>query len=514
MIQRILRRAVLACFLFTWFPSSGEADVKKPNIILFFIDDMGVMDTSVPFLTDAEGEPKRYPLNDFYRTPNMERLAEMGVRFNNFYAMSVCSPSRVSLLTGQNPAFHRTTNWIRFDQNNAGPLGPPEWNWRGMKSDDVSLQGLLREHGYRTIHIGKGHLGPLGSEGADPANLGFDINIAGSAYGMPGSYRGEDRFGAISGGWPAPVPDLENYHDQDIWLTEALTLEAKEQLTKAVEGERPFFLHFSHYAVHDPFESDPRFAAHYIASGKSADVQAFATLIEGMDKSLGDTLDHLEKLGVAEDTLLIFLGDNGSDAPIGGPHEVAASAPLRGMKGSHYEGGVRTAFIAAWAQPNPDHSLQQRLPIAAGAIQSQVASIEDIFPTLLNLVDVAWPDDHVVEGYPLDTLLAGEADSSRPEQFLMHYPHGPHRSDYWSSWRDGDWKVIYHYVPTEEMAQPYELFNLAEDPAEQHNLASDRPEKLRQMMRGLIDALERRDALYPISKTDGEEMRPKMPAGG
>src|SRR5688572_10846247 len=96
------------------------AAAAAPNIVVFLVDDMGVMDTSLPFLTDASGRPQKHPLNEFYRTPNMERLAARGVRFNNFYSMSVCSPTRVSLMTGQNAVRHRTTNWINPDKNNAG----------------------------------------------------------------------------------------------------------------------------------------------------------------------------------------------------------------------------------------------------------------------------------------------------------------------------------------------------------------------------------------------------------
>lgn len=105
---------------------SAVAAPAQPNIIVFLVDDMGVMDTSVPFLTDDDGQPKRYPLNDYYRTPNMERLAARGIRFNNFYAMSVCSPTRISIMTGQNAARHHTTNWINPDNNNRGPYGPPD----------------------------------------------------------------------------------------------------------------------------------------------------------------------------------------------------------------------------------------------------------------------------------------------------------------------------------------------------------------------------------------------------
>src|SRR5258705_10189208 len=136
------------------------------------------------------------------------------------------------------------------------------------------------------------------------------------------------------------------------------------------------------YAVHAPFNSDPRFAANYKQSGKPANAQAFATLIEGMDKSLGDVLDHLDALNIAENTLIFFLGDNGSDAPLGHQHEVACAAPLRGKKGSHYEGGVRVPFIAAWAKPNADNAVQKRLPISVGAIQSQQAAVYDMLPTI------------------------------------------------------------------------------------------------------------------------------------
>ncbi len=160
------------------------------------VDDMGMMDTSVPFLTDEKGGPKRYPLNDYYRTPNMERLAARGIRFNNFYAMSVCSPTRISIMTGQNAARHRTTNWINPDKDNAGPHGPSNWNWHGLRRYQVTLARLLQSNGYRTIHVGKGHFGPRESEGADPRNLGFDKNVGGASIGAPGSYYAKEKFGA------------------------------------------------------------------------------------------------------------------------------------------------------------------------------------------------------------------------------------------------------------------------------------------------------------------------------
>lgn len=489
-----------------------------PNIVIMLVDDMGVMDTSLPFLTDENGKPKRYPLNDYYRTPNMERLAARGIRFNNFCAMSVCSPTRISIMTGQNAARHHTTNWINPDNDNAGPQGPPDWNWKGLKKGDVTLAGQLAANGYRTIHVGKGHFGPRALEGAEPLNLGFDINVAGASIGAPGSYYGAQNFDrqakgkAKAGRGSSAVPGLEKYHGQDIFLTEALTLEAKAHLSDAVKAEKPFFLYFAQYAVHGPFNSDPRFADHYKDSGKPEQAQAFATLIEGMDKSLGDVMDHLDTLGVAENTLIFFLGDNGSDAPLGHEHAVACAAPLRGKKGSHYEGGMRVPFIAAWAKPDATNPHQQRLPIAVNAVQSQQAAVQDLFPTLLHLTGKAAPQDHLVDGFKLDTLLTGKPDAGRPEAFLMNYPHSPHRSVYFTSYRQGDWKVVYHYIPSEASENShYQLYNLKRDPFEQTNLAATETAELKRMMQGLITAMEKTNAQYPVEKDSAKPMKPKLP---
>ncbi len=484
----------------------------RPNIVVFLVDDMGIMDTSVPFLTDAAGRPQKYPLNEYYRTPAMERLAARGIRFNQFNAMSVCSPTRVSIMTGQNAARHRVTNWINPDQNNRGPAGPAEWNWAGLKPGDVTLPAILRTAGYRTLHVGKAHFAPRNTPGEDPAQLGFDRNIAGASFGAPGSYYANQDYGHKGKRTQHAVPGLAKYHGSDTFLTEALTLETKALLDEAAAAKQPFFLHFAHYAVHAPFESDPRFAANYRNSGKPANAQAFATLVEGMDKSLGDLLDHLEKLGLAENTLIFFLGDNGSDAPLGHEHAVACAAPLRGRKGSHYEGGMRVPFIAAWAKPASGNRLQQRLPIPAGAVQSQLASVPDLFPTILAATGTKAPAGHSVDGAPLQTLLAGRADPRHPQAFLMHYPHAPHRSDYWTSYRDGTWKVIYHYFPSKASEDSHwQLFNLARDPFEQENLATREPAELKRMMAGMIGALEAHGAVYPVDPATKAPLRPKQP---
>ncbi len=511
--------ARLYCSLLLALVVANQGLCKQPNIVVFLVDDMGMMDTSVPFLTDSDGQPKRYPLNNYYRTPSMQRLAAQGVRLNQFYAMSVCSPTRISIMTGQNAARHRATNWINPKTNNAGPFGAPDWNWAGLRPDNITLPRLLRETGYRTIHVGKAHFGPEEHPGEEPLNLGFDINVGGAAFGAPGSYYGEKSYGHGTKRSHHAVPHLDAYHGSDTFLTEALTIEANKQVTASVQSGTPFYLYFAHYAVHAPFDSDPRFAEHYKDSGKPANAQAFATLIEGMDKSLGDLMDHLDELGIAEDTLILFLGDNGSDAPLGHQHAVACAAPLRGKKGAHYEGGMRVPFIAAWARPNATNPIQSSVKIPHGKIVSQVASVEDLFPTLLEITGTKLPQNHIVDGHQLQKLLEGKVDEERPQQFLMHYPHGPHRSNYFTTWRNGDWKVIYHAIPGDKAkggnsqsgGKHYQLFNLRTDPFESADLAEKEPQKLRAMMAELVEQLKEHEAVYPVN-ADGERVEPVVPA--
>ena len=510
--HEVLRLALTLSVATGTLPAAAQTAARPsapppPNIVVFLVDDMGVMDTSVPFLTGEGGRPVRYPLNDYYRTPNMERLAARGIRFSTFMAMSVCSPTRISIMTGQNAARHRTTNWIDPAANNRDAQGPPDWNWRGLTKTNVTLPSVLRAAGYRTIHVGKAHFGPNDSEGADPLNLGFDVNVGGRAIGHPGSYFGRDAYGK---GGPQAVPHLERYHGTETFLTDALTSEAEGRVAEAVAERRPFYLNMAHYAVHAPFQSDPRYAPHYAASGKPAPAQAFATLIEGMDASLGRLLDHLDRLGVSGNTLVVFLGDNGSDAPLGHQHAVASAAPLRGKKGSHYEGGMRVPFIAAWARPDPANPHQRRLPIAVGAVQGQIASVCDLFPTILAAAGVAAPGGHVVDGTSLDVLLAGRHDSARPDEFLMHFPH-EHRTNYFTTFRRGDWKVIYHYIPSDVSGgSHYQLFNLARDPFESTDVAAADPARLSEMMAALKGALERYGAVYPIG-ADGRALTPVLP---
>jgi arylsulfatase A-like enzyme len=399
---------------------------QKPNIILFLVDDMGLMDTSVPMLADKEGKTQKHSLNDWYRTPNMERLAKQGVRFSQFYAQSVCSPTRASLMTGQNSARHRVTQFISPENKNAGP---EDWKWEGLTSKDTTLPSVLRSNGYHTIFAGKAHFAPIGYEGEDPTKLGFDINIAGCSFGAPGSYFGEDGYGNLDPKRKKrAVPGLEKYHKTDTFLSEAITLEAKEAVTRSIQKEKPFFLYMSHYAVHSPFQSDPRFIKNYENSKKPRSAKSFATLIEGIDKSLGDLMDHVADKGVAENTLILFVGDNGSDGPLGDTYGYFSSAPLRGKKGTCYEGGMRVPFIASWAKAAKNNPFK----IARNHLHhEQIGTVMDIYSTIVDASNSSSPAKHPVDGVSLLPQLSGKNNKERPDHFMCHFPHS-HRSSYFT----------------------------------------------------------------------------------
>ena len=265
----------------------------------------------------------------------------------------------------------------------------------------------------------------------------------------------------------------------------------------------------AHYAVHAPFETDERFIGHYQNSDKPQQAKAFATLIEGMDTSLGDLLDKLEEAGVAENTLVIFLGDNGGDAPLGGAADYGSSAPLKGKKGSEYEGGVRVPFIAAWAKPDASNKFQKAYPIAQGCMQTQMGTVMDLYPTILSVAGVKAPKGHVLDGSDLKKLLAGKVDKKHRDDFLMHFPH-QHRGSYFTTYRKGDWKLIYYYNPETDGKPTYKLFNLAEDPFEKNDLAQTERKKVRELCQQMIERLEQEKALYPIDK-ENKTLYPVVP---
>ena len=477
---------------------------KRPNILLFLVDDMGWQDTSVPFWNQKTTN------NETYETPNMERLARKGMKFTQAYANSISSPSRVSLFTGMNSACHRVTNWTlernrSTDAQNEN-LTYPQWNVNGFCQQDkierctyaTSLAQVLKDNGYYTIHCGKAHFAARTTPGENPLNMGFDININGGAAGAPGSYLGVNNFGNACEGRRTSVfavPGLEAYYGKDIFLTEALTLEAIKALDKVKQEDKPFFLYMSHYAIHGPIEKDRRFYEKYKKKGLSDTDAGYAALLEGMDKSLGDLMDYLESNKLMDNTIILFMSDNGGMAIefYGLNPLYMQNAPLSSGKGAAHEGGIREPMIVYWPEVT-----------APGSECDKYLIIEDFFPTILEMAQIKrYHTVQHIDGVSFVPLLKGSGDSSKKRSLYWNFPNG------WGkpgpgfgascTIRKGDWKLIYYYG-----TQKKELFNIAEDISEKQNLVDEYPDMVRKLSKELSVYLRQKKAQRPSFKDSGE----------
>ena len=462
------------------------AAADRPNVLVFLVDDMGWQDISVPFHHDSAGKPVVSDLNRRYRTPNMEKLAAQGMKFTRAYAHPVCTPSRITLMTGKNAARHHVTNWTspagtETSDNDVKHLRSPDgWGKTGISPREKALPALLKQAGYRTIHCGKAHFGSKSAFGQYPPALGFDINIAGNEIGHPASYLAKQDFGKGSN----HVTGLEKWHGKDGFLTDILTQELGDAIKASVKEKKPFFAYMAHYAVHTPFMEDPRFTTNYPDLPPAQ--RAYATLIEGMDRSLGDLLAKLDALGVAENTLVLFLSDNGGDAPIPNQNDkpiVSGNAPLRGKKGMRYEGGVRVPMIAAWAKPGDGNAF----PIAKASRTDDLVALADVFPTILDVTGT--PDAKPCDGHDLLPYLKGDTTYHRPQWLVTHFPHG-HNNDHFSILHDGQWKLIRNWADGAS-----ELYDLANDLSESKNLAAEQPERTKAMAAELDRRLDEYGAL-------------------
>jgi len=464
-----------------------KVPASSPNIIVFLVDDMGVTDTSVPFIYDGGGNPVTYNLNHFYVTPNMETLASMGMKFTQAYATPACTSTRVSLMTGFNTLRHGVCMQVNptgvIAPNAVSPFTtthstPNDWKRTGMNATDAatSMPKVLSDAGYRSIFSGKGHFGSSGSFAADPLAVGFDVNRGGSHRGAPLSYTGN---------YGNDLPNLDDYEDTDTFLTDALTQALNEEIEAAVNDGVPFFAYMSHYAVHTPFTTDPNATGDY-ASGVSSKHRSFATMIEGMDQSLGDILTKLDELGIAENTLIIFLGDNGSDSPAATQDGFASGSfsdfPLRGKKGTEWEGGMRVPMLVCWAKRDATNTFQAALPIAAGSREDDIVTVWDIFPTVLGVTGVAAP--HALDGYDLSPYLQGTPGTHRPQEMLMYWPND-HNEDYFVISRDENWKLIYRFA-----TDRFELYDLDADPTEASDVAAANPDRVMRMARRMAQMFD------------------------
>ncbi|MGL5893667.1 MAG: sulfatase [Bacteroidales bacterium] len=452
---------------------------QRPNIILFMVDDQGWQDTSHPFWSEKTA------LNEIYRTPSMERLAAKGVTFTAAYASAVSSPTRTSLMTGMNPSAHRVTTWTRekdspTDSRENSTLIFPEWNYNALQPigsginnslEALPFTSILQSAGYKTIHCGKAHWGASGTPGSNPLNLSFDVNIAGYEAGSPASYLASENFGYDENRKATSrfiIPGLEKYWGSELFLTEILTIEAKMAIDSALTQGNPFYLYMSHYAIHTPLDKDDRFYDSYVERGLDDRQARYASLIEGMDKSLGDLMDHLEQREIAENTVIIFMSDNGGlslRARSGVPN--THNLPLNSGKGSAYEGGVRVPMIAYMPNVSP-----------MGERCSTPVSIIDFFPSILDIASVeVYETPQRVDGISLLPLIKNP--EVRPREFdralIWHYPNrwvdmaSPKGNGYgvYSAIQKDGWKLIHYYDHNIT-----ELFNLNDDIGERLELSN------------------------------------------
>ena len=442
--------------LFVCFAHSSFA-ASQPNIVLFLIDDLGWKDVG------CYG-------SDYYKTPNIDRLAAQGVRFTNGYAAcAVCSPTRAAILTGKYPARLMLTEWLPSGRWNPKAKLRSGRFLRALPLEEITLAEALRKGGYRTLHIGKWHLG--GPPFSLPVQHGFDVNVGGSEHGAPGHY-----FYPYMGNWKIPTTNervkkitLPNGKEGE-YLTDRLTSEALALIEQ--DHEKPFFLHFSHYAVHTPFQAKDNITKKYekIPEAKRQGKPIYAAMVQSVDESVGRVMDALKKLKKLDNTLVIFTSDNGGFA------KATNHAPLRGNKGSYYEGGIRVPFIIRWSG------------VAKAGHVSDVPVISmDLYPTCLTAAGLPPHPAQHRDGLDLLPLVNGSGTLKR-DALHWHYPHyNSHPSSVPSSvLRKVNWKLIETFDP-----EGVELYHLGRDLSETTNLAARESAKLKELRRELNDWRER-----------------------
>ena len=423
----------------------------RPNIVLFLIDDLGWKDLG------CYG-------SSYYKTPNIDRLAMEGVRFTDGYAASaVCSPTRAAILTGKYPARLMLTEWLPSGRWSPQAKLRSGRFLRALPLEEITLAEAMRKGGYRTLHVGKWHLG--GHPFSLPAQHGFDVNIGGDEHGAPGHY-----FYPYTGRWKIPTT---NERVQKItlpdgkegeYLTDRLTSEALALIDEY--HKKPFFLHFSHYAVHTPFQAKEKITKKYekIPETKRQGNPIYAAMVQSVDESVGRVMNALKKFNKLENTLVIFTSDNGGFA------KATNHAPLRGNKGAYYEGGIRVPFIIHWPGA-----------AKAGHVSDVPVISMDLYPTCLAAAGLPLHPAQHRDGLDLLPLIKG-ADTLERDVLHWHYPHyNSHPSSMPSSvLRKGDWKLIETFDP-----EGVELYHLGRDLSETTNLATREPIKLKELRREL-----------------------------
>ena len=452
----------LLIFVLYLIESSCSETNEKPNIILFFVDDLGWTDLG------CYG-------SDLYETPNIDQLASEGVRFTNAYsACTVCSPSRAAIMTGKYPARLKLTDWIQGHKRPKVKLQVPDWQMY-LDTAEITIADALKKAGYVTANFGKWHLGD--DPRYWPENQGFDLNIGGYRWGAPGSYfypyHGERRD-------KMHPPNLEDGKEGE-YLTDRLTDEALKFIGQ--QKTKPFFIYFPHYAVHTPIQAHDSITQYYeqkVTENHRHQNTAYAAMIHSTDHSLGRIRQKLNDLGIEDKTAIFFTSDNGGLEL----RNITDNGAIRAGKGSAYEGGVRVPFIViipGITKPG----IETELPVVG----------MDLYPTILDLTGLEVIEN---DGKNLIPFFKSKDRQINRSSLFWHYPHyHPGGATPYSAMRKGDYKLIEFFEDGR-----LELYNLAEDVGEEMDLAEENPEILRQMHRALQDWRDQVDAQYPSENPD------------
>lgn len=479
-LSRSSRLIGLLLALLAFISCELDAAESRPNFVFFLVDDLGYMDIT-------PNNP-----NTFYETPNITLLANQGMRFTQGYAANpVCSPTRYSIMTGRYPSRIDATNF--FSGRRGGRFASAPLN-DVMGLEEVTLAEALKSAGYQTAFLGKWHLGP--TEEHWPENQGFDINIGGHHRGSP------------PGGYFAPYknPRLEGPKGEH--LTARLTDEALKTLDN-FSGD-PFLLYLSFYTVHTPLQAPQDLVKKYQKKAEATAGQpefadeeqvwptdqkrqvrilqrhpTYAAMVETMDTSVGRVMEKLQELGIDKNTVVCFFSDNGGlSTSEGSP---TSNLPLRGGKGWVYEGGIREPMIIKW----PGHTK------LGSTCDEPVMSI-DFLPTLLDIADVDLPDRQI-DGTSLVSLLEGKL--GQPRTLFWHYPHYSNQGGFpGGAARHGDFKLVERYEDGR-----VQLYNIAEDIGEQHDIAAQHPDIVKKLRSQLHDWYQQVDAKFLQAKDDGPE---------
>lgn len=400
--------------------------------------------------------------SDFYKTPNVDRMAAEGMRFTDAYATcTVCSPTRASLMTGKYPARLHLTDYIPGHSKPYARLKIPDWT-QYLPLDEYTIAEALHDNGYATAHVGKWHLGS--DKKYWPQNQGFDINVGGFGAGQPIHKNG-------GGGYFPPYknPELPDGPPGE-YLTERTTAEACKFIDQHKNGDKPFFLNYWLYSVHLPLQAkEDKIQKYQKLVNPKAHQQnpVYAAMVEHMDDALGSIMAKLKEDGLDNNTIIIFYSDNGGLVGNGYKFKITSNYPLRSGKGDMYEGGVRVPFIIRWPGK-----------IKPGTVNHAPIISVDMYPTILSLTGshIAPDKKQSIDGIDISQTVLN--NKPLPQRALYwHYPHyHTEGASPYSAIRLGDWKLIEIFEN-----QGLELYNLKDDIGETNNLYNKNPKKANEL---------------------------------